>query len=234
MIFVGIDISIDSTAMCIEKNDEKKLFNYTTNKPTYKWNKLFSNNVIFRYIDYDYKREIERIEMDKLNEFYDVNDMILNDLLNNIDDDVCIGIEGFNYGLTNTNIIVDIVEFSTMLKININENFFKYKKHIEIISPKSIKKLVCEYTYGEKYIQPKTKKIFRNSDGIPGGSFQKSDMLKAMLDYDMKTPITVLVKENINDLIAKNGKDVRKPVDDIVDSIWICEIVKKHFQTNLI
>jgi hypothetical protein len=223
MIFIGIDISINSTAICIDKNNEKFLFNYTNMSENYKWNKILKNFVTFRHFKYSMDKNI----MNSLIEHDNVTNLMINDMGTYIDNDVYIMLEGFNYGLNRTNIIIDIVQFSTILKLKIHNNFIDFNKIIEIISPKTLKLDVCNMVYKDKYIT--NNKVYRNNRGIAGGNFEKSDMLMSLLDYDIDLPIKNIIISNKNDIISKNGKTIRKPFDDIIDSIWLSEIIKMQY-----
>ena len=98
MIFVGLDVSKISTALCIEKNNKIKLYNYTTKKDNNIWVKDTSPFINYRHIEYKYSQEKDysKSEMIKLTEFDQITDLIITDILDNIKvfDSVRIGIEG--------------------------------------------------------------------------------------------------------------------------------------------
>lgn len=228
MIYIGIDISLKSTAMCIDIDEEKHLFIYSVLSKDYKWNKLIKDVVNIKQIEYnEYYVDIE-----KLKDYDIITDYIVNDIIKTckiFEDDISILIEGFNYSLKRTNIIIDIVEFSTILKYKI----FKYIKnvHIDIISPKTLKLGTCNIVYGLKHITDKNK-ISRNKDGIPGGNFEKKEMFLSLMDYDIKLPFKDIMTLHKDSILSKNNKIIKKPYDDIIDSIWLCENLKTIIKNN--
>ena len=119
MIFIGLDVSKISTALCIEKNNEIKLYSYTTQKENNKWVKATKafinyNNIIYKY---DEEKDYSKSELLKIAEFDEITDLIINDILDNIDilDSTRIGIEGYSYS-SKRGPIIDIVEFTSILK----------------------------------------------------------------------------------------------------------------------
>ena len=127
----------------------------------------------------------------KLREYDHVTDLIHNKILGNINkkEKTIVAIEGYNYGLRNTNSIIDIVTFSTLLRLKIL-TIPKLDKLI-IISPMTIKSMTAELVYG--YVlspKAKNKKINKNNEGVAGGDFNKKDMMKALIDMgDDNNPV---------------------------------------------
>jgi len=85
MIFIGLDVSKISTALCIEKNDEVKIYSYTTKKNNNNWLKCTSNFINYRNIVYNYDLETDysKSEILKLIEFDKITDMIVKDIFDN-------------------------------------------------------------------------------------------------------------------------------------------------------
>ena len=96
MIFIGLDVSKVSTALCIEKNDITKLYSYTTKKDNNIWIKDTSDFINYRNIIYNYSDENDysKSELLKLHEFDYVSDLIINDIFDNVKmlDSIRIGI----------------------------------------------------------------------------------------------------------------------------------------------
>jgi hypothetical protein len=235
MNLVGIDISVNSTGLSILRNDEIILFNFTTTKKSYVWIKKTLEHIDFEFINYthpDIKNYSEK-EIIKLREFDKVSDMIFNKVYGNIDKSkkTYICIEGYNYGLKNTNSIIDIVTLTTMIRKKLYDGIPNLEQ-ILILAPTSIKSKTCEMVYGsttvekvnKKGIKKVTKTINKSPDNITGGKFEKHDMLKAIIDFDIDIKLTSFLKENKDELLSH--KNIPKPFDDIIDSLFILLILK--------
>jgi bacterioferritin (cytochrome b1) len=235
MNLVGIDISINSTGISILRDDEIILFNFTTTKKSYVWIKKTLEHIDFEFINYTHQERDNYSEKEimKLREFDKVSDIIFNKVFGNIDktQPTYIAIEGYNYGLKNTSSIIDIVTLSTLIRKKLLEGIPNLQQ-ILILSPKSIKSKVCEMVYGKtttekinkKGVKKITTTINDSTDGVTGGNFQKHDMLKALVELNVDTKLTDFLKENKDDLLKM--KNVPKPFDDIIDSIWIMLVLK--------
>jgi len=227
---IGLDISLSSTAMSLNSNGEIKLFNYTTSKPNNKWVKEINNFVNFRFLNFrDDVDNYSKREINKLLDFEDFSDIILNDILENIDTKqaTIINIEGYSFNNKNTNSLIDIVGFSTLIRRKILVRI--PNPNIEIISPNTVKLQTCINTYGYlpapigKKGQPlKDPQISMSPNGVKGGDFEKSDMLIAMIDANIQSPIYDYV--NLNKSILLGSKKIPKPFDDLIDSILIMSL----------
>jgi hypothetical protein len=90
---------------------------------------------------------------------------------------------------------------------------------IIILPPKTIKIESCKMVY--KVMD--NKKVARNGKGRAGGNFDKNDMFLAFLESDLDMEL----KNFLNNDNIKKMKNIPKPFDDIIDSIFITEIIKK-------
>lgn len=232
MIFIGLDVSKISTAMCLEKNNNIKLFNYSTKKDNNIWVKNTEHLINYRNITYDYQKEKDysNSQILKLKEFDTTTDLIINDIIDNagILDSIRIGIEGYSYG-SNAGPLIDIVEFTALLKYKLLHKLNKYTD-IQIISPLTVKSECCKMTY-EPRIELKGKKKIQeiihleNKEGKQATKFDKWDMFHAFLDNkNINCDLKIWCQE-YEEKITKN-KEVPKPLDDIIDSYWIKEIIK--------
>lgn len=221
MIYIGLDISVNSTAMCVF-NGEYNFFNYTSKKPNYTWIKRTSDIMKYRFIDLKYKdvNDFSDTLIQKIKDYDYYSDLIIKDI-KSIGDEFVIGIEGYNYGLKTTDSIIDISELSSIIKMKLLKNFPKSK--FIILPPKTVKIESCRMVY--RLIDGK--KIVRNNTGVAGGSFDKHDMLNAFVDSDMENKLKDFLTENKEVLL--NMKKIPTPLDDVVDSVFIMEIVKKEF-----
>lgn len=227
MNLIGIDISIDSTAMSISRDNELILFNFTTQKRNVGWIKRTMEYIDYEFINYSYK-DIENYtetEIMKLREYDYVTDLIYKKIVGNINkkEKTIIALENYNYGLRNTNSIVDIVCFSTLLRIKLL-NLPDLEKII-LISPKSLKSFICETTYGYTLNKKGTKIINKNPKGVSGGSFDKKDILVALFDMNIENKLTEVLNKYKDELLKL--KSVPKPWDDLLDCWWILQTLRK-------
>lgn len=228
MNLVGIDISIDSTGMSLLRDEEIIISNFTTLKRNVGWVKKTMDTIDYEFINYTYK-DIDNYtesEIMRLREYDYVTDLIYNKILGNVNkkDRTFLAIEGYNYGLRNTNSIVDIVTFSTLLRLKLL-SLPKLEKMI-ILSPMTVKSMTAELVYGYT-LSPKSKnkKINKNSEGISSGSFVKKDMMKALIDLNGNDKLSLLLNKYKDDLLKL--KNVPKPWDDVIDSWWILQTLRK-------
>jgi hypothetical protein len=237
MLFIGLDVSKISTALCIEKNGVTTLYSYTTKKDNNTWVKQTSTYINYRHINYNYSEETDysKSELLKLLEFDTITDLIINDIFDNIKilDSVRIGIEGFSYNSTGP--IFDLIEFTTLLKYKLMKKMNKYSI-IEILSPMTIKSETCKAIYKPR-IELKGKRVIKeivhieNDKGKQANQFDKWDMFFAFLKSDIKLKLKDWCVDNKDDITK--GKEVPKPIDDLVDAILIKEIIKrKYFKGN--
>lgn len=229
MIFIGLDLSKISTALCIENQGINSLYNYTTKKLNNIWIKKtidFINykNIIYKYND---EKEYSKREISKLNEFDSITDLIITDISNSVkdNDDIKIGIEGYSYNSKGP--IFDLIEFSTMLKLKLMHNY----TDINIISPLTLKSEACKMVYQPR-IELKGKRVikqilhYENTKGKQATNFDKWDMFYAYIESDIDMKLKEWCMKNLNDIVK--GKEVPKPLDDCIDSIFIKEMIKNH------
>jgi len=231
MTYIGLDISKISTALCIERNGKTFLYNYTTKKPNNIWIKDTSDYINYRFINYSYKNidDYSEREMKKFDEFEEVSDLIINDIFDNVKllDSILIAIEGFSFSST-AGPIIDLVELSTLIKHKIKSRV-QGMVNIKIVAPLSLKVFSCEFVYKPIYITKgkrviKKVKVIQDTNGKLGRDFDKKDMFEALLSSNISLDLIEHLKEN-KDAFLKN-KDLPKPIDDIIDSIWLKEVIK--------
>lgn len=241
MIFIGLDISKISTALCIENDNDIKLYSYSTKKANNIWVKNTSNYINYRHLSYDYMNENDysKSEILKLGEFDSITDLIINDISKNIitddisystiinNDLVKIGIEGYSYNSRGP--IFDLIEFSTILKYKLMQ-LLNNNSNIEIISPLTLKSECCKMVYKPR-IEMKGKKVikeilhYENNKGKQATKFDKWDMFNAFID----SKINMNLKEwcELNQIEITKGKEVPKPIDDCIDAVFLMEFMKK-------
>ena len=230
--FIGIDPSEDSTAVSIKSNKGYFLFNYTILKESYKWIKMTKDYINFKFYNYEKFEEYSKNEISTLKTFIKISSDIINDIIQHIDinEETFIGMEGYNYSMFSGNSIIDLVGISTCIRKNLLDSNINLKQ-IEIIAPKSLKSKTCEMVYGVpeakigKNGKPlKEKVIAKNNDGIKGGDFTKKEMLVAIYDGNIISPLTEFYNNNKMELLSY--KTIQKPFEDVNDSILLLSYIE--------
>lgn len=224
--FIGIDISINSTAVYIESNKGNKIISFTNKKDNNiyikelnqhgvdfihfnrKKSTNYSENEIIKIKHYD---QLSILIVDKINKYIDFNEKTY-----------C-QIEGYSFS-KNTSSILDIVSFSTLIRTYLLKEISDIE--MTIISPSSLKLEACKLSYKPKDIGVKKEKlVYLNNDGVSGGSFKKPEMYKAILDGNIETPISKMLK-SYEHLLER--KKIPNPIDDIIDAIFACKVKIKE------
>ena len=211
MILIGIDPSLNSTALSIYKDGKYLFYNYTNNKSNYKWIKNINDCVNFKFHEYSNNDDFSESEVDKISIYDEVTDKIVYDIFNFIkDEETKIFIEGYSYS-AQAGRLIDLVTFSTLLRYKLLKN-----KNITLhfIPPSSLKKYVAAMVY-----KPDKKGIYRDDSGKAGGSFDKKDMMNVLLKFDIDELYFNYIKHNSHEILK--SKNIPKPFDDINDSLLL-------------
>lgn len=237
---IGIDPSLISTGLVIGNNTSLKLFNYCREddangkKGMRKWFKLAENLINYKYIHFRGFDSYSEGEIIKLIDYDKITDKIVSDILENIDTklETIIGIEGYSFGSTDGDLI-DLVTFSALLRKKLYD---KVTKNIIVLSPSTLKKETAKLTYDPiiKIINKGKKNereeyTWRNNLGVSGGSFQKPDMYRAIIEnkkFDDKW-----FKHSLNikeDMLI--GKKINKPYEDVNDAYLLYQVIKNGYQ----
>lgn len=220
--YIGIDISLNSTAIYISSKKGEFILSFTNKK---------DNNIYIKELDrYGVKffhniREVSKDysenEILKLRHYNLLSNTIISEILERIDinyDTFC-QIEGYSFS-KNTSSILDIVSFSTLIRVGLLNSIDGVD--IKIISPSTLKLETCKLVYTPIDVGKKKPKLeFRNEQGISGGSFKKPQMFRAMLDGNIKSPISEMLLA-YKDLVDRDK--IPNPIEDIIDSIFACKI----------
>ena len=229
MNIIGIDPSLISTAIVVNE----KIFNYCREEEAAlkkgglnKWFKLCEEYVQLRYVKYRNYDNYSDGELIKLKDYDKITDQIISDIINNIDKTLKtkVAIEGFSFGSSSANALIDLVTFSTLLR----KKLFDYvTEDITVLSPSTLKLESCKMTYTPIDVGKKKPKLeWRNKLGISGGNFTKTDIFLSMVENDdMLDNWSLLCKEN-KDLILEK-KMIPKPFEDINDAIFLYYFLKK-------
>ena len=200
MIYIGIDFSINSTAITI-KNAEINTYisftpNYIPNKKAYAIHDYISDCVSIRsYEKISSVKDSIEDQSNKIKNADNLSNLIIEEFnflnINYVDE---IRIEGFSF-MSKGNSFIDLITYNTFLKVKLIQ---KFGHIIKVIPPKTLKK---RYT--------------------TNGNATKCDMLRAYLDKNNNELSTKI--KNLN-LVTDGEFKIPKPIDDIIDSIALCEI----------
>lgn len=229
MIIIGIDISLSSTAVTINKFDEEFILCYLNDNKTDKWANMLDsvrNIKILRLETNSYNKDYSCREVQKLLRYEYISNQIITDIYNICGDLSCdIRIEGYSY-TKNTNSIIDIITLSTLIRLNLLN---KLNCNITVISPSTLKLETCRYCYGISEIEKfnkdgkKLKSEFKcvNEFGVSGGRFTKFEIYKAIL-YKKENSIMYNFLDDNRQVLE--FKKIPSPIDDINDSLMLTKI----------
>jgi len=226
MNIVGIDPSLISTGVVVNG----KLFNYcrekdATNKSGLsKWFKYTEGKLNLNYIAYREYDGYSNGELVKLKDYDKITTQIIKDIQDNIDvtKSTKIAIEGYSYS-SDAGAIIDLVTFSTLLR----KKLFDYiSEDITVMSPSTLKVESCKLTYppineGKK----KEKWVYKNNDGVSGGSFTKHGMYLSIIENnDLNDDWAKLCKSLKSDIMG--ATKVPKPFEDVNDAYLLYNILR--------
>lgn len=193
---IGIDFSINSTAMCIKKGESIHFFSFVPNyKPGYsafKAHELLEPDLtIISYKKDNTIKDPIRDQEIKLENANRLSQVIIEEIKKLKTHPTEIRIEGFSYA-SKGNSFIDLIMFNSFLKLKIIQ---EWGMIIKVIPPKTLKKA---YT--------------------GNGNANKVDMIKEfILDSNINPP----VRNKIKDLLSLPDEEVTripKPIDDLADS----------------
>jgi len=200
-MIVGIDFSINSTAMAIKLGRKSLLFsfvpNYVKGKSAFKIHEHFGNSLSIRgYEKLPNSKDASEEQSNKLKNADALSTEIIDIFkclgIEQIDE---IRIEGFSY-MSKGNSFIDLIMFNTFLKVKLIQ---KFGHVIKVVPPKTLKKL---YT--------------------GNGNATKCDMLRKYLEIN-DTTFSKKVKEL--DIVKDGEFNIPKPIDDIIDAIGLISIL---------
>jgi hypothetical protein len=230
MNYIGIDISLNSTAISIESDKGSHVLSFTNKK---------DNNIYIKELDrygvkfFHYNRVVSKDysenEVLKLKHYNMISKQILEEIVKriNLSQKTHCQIEGYSFS-KNTSSILDIVSLSTLIRSNLILGINDID--ITIISPSTLKLEACKLCYTPINIGKKKPKYeYRNNEGMSGGSFKKPQMYRAMIEGEIKSPIYEMLI-SYKDLMDRDK--IPNPIEDIIDSIFACKIKIKEIETN--
>lgn len=215
MIYIGIDGSINNTAVTIFENEKYDFFVFPNinnmytkkNLPTSKYKIYEELKSIVTVIEYEKKSldlEYSEQQQYKLEKIEELTDNIISILPRN--KEVMLAIEGFSYG-SNGAAEIDLIMFNSILrhKINIIKGY-----KIFIFSPKSIKKFAGNGNADKTFLLNKFKYEI--------GSIQNTNYFKYVIGTD--------------EYITGKHSNIISPITDINDSYFIVKYLEYLCKIN--
>lgn len=225
MNYIGIDISINSTAVYIESGLGQFIISVTNKKSNNKWVKdLSCYGVKFIHHDRQVSENYSENEILKIRQYMTLSEIIVLEIMEKImplEDTYC-NIEGYSFS-KNTKSILDIVSYSTLIRSELIRKIPSAK--ISVVSPMSLKLETCKLVYPAQDVGKKKPKLeWKNYEGIPGGLFKKPEMFKSIIEGRIDCPILPFLDLN-KDLLLRDK--IPNPIEDIIDAILAAKTIKK-------
>ena len=191
---IGIDFSINSTAITINENENIQMFsfvpNYRPETSPFKTHKAISDLVyVVSYEKLKPSKDPIEDQSIKLKNADSLSDIIIETISPFISGSPEFRIEGFSFA-SKGNSFIDLIIYNTFLKAKIIQ---KWGHCINVVPPKSLKKM---YT--------------------GNGNASKCDMLRSYLKQNQN-----LFSDRLRDLGLEREEEfvLPKPIDDLIDSI---------------
>lgn len=219
---VGIDFSLNSPAFCILRDNQFTWGSLTrsdrtedslkknSKKPYYVLSEDKTEDYVLMFMPKDKMpddySERERIKIDYFQELVDAFWSEIENLCGG--DDIVVAMEGLSFA-SNGNALIDISMATALLRKKIvdhtgSENFYVY-------SPTSVKKFAYK------------------------GNAKKHELYNSLIDLEFPETnlksFTNILDENKDEWITPSG-NVNKPLDDIIDSTWICLFLHDSIKEN--
>ena len=222
MNYIGMDISLNSTAVVIESGGKTTILSFTNKKDNNIYIKELDRcGVKFFHNNREVSKDYSENEILKLRHYNMISDLIVNEIQKYIDvsENTYCQIEGYSFS-KNTSSILDIVGLSTLIRSNLIKLIPLID--ITIISPSTLKLEACKLVYKPIDVGKKKPILeYRNNQGISGGSFKKPQMFRAALEGNIQTPIREML-ESYKELMDRDK--IPNPIEDIIDAIFACKI----------
>ena len=198
-MIIGIDFSINSTSVCL-RGEETRFFsfvpNYRSNLSGFKVHNQLSDLIeVVSYAKESSSKDSIEDQSIKLSNADILSYTIMKSITPFVKDVPEIRIEGFSFG-SKGNSFIDLITYNTFLKV----------------------KMIQEWGHCISVISPKTnKKLFSGN-----GNASKCDMLRKFIEKNQDPLQQRFLEMDLN----KEGEfNIPKPIDDLVDSWALTEIL---------
>lgn len=215
---IGIDLSLNSTGICVLRGNSIDLVSVF--KTDNNIEKIFSRNdhftllngckelkMVLKNKELDKSKEYHIREREKIANFVSLANEIKDAIIGSIRDcdDVYIGMEGISFGSPG-NSLIDISMLTGILRSEILKILGNDSGRFFVFSPTAIKKFAGK------------------------GNFKKIDMYDSLCaQTEVDSDFITLIKEKKEMMVTKSGT-VKKPTEDIIDSIWVARFLKSEIE----
>ena len=218
-LYIGIDYSLNSTGISIIEGDLLNVISvFKTDNDI---NKMFSRNDQFKLLSESPETNLILIRKEKNNSvpyhiserlkiesFIHLTDMIMSQIIKYSNNpNVYIAIEGISFG-SSGNSLIDISMSTGILRSKILDMLGGDSSRFFVFPPTTIKK-------------------FAGS-----GSYKIVDMLEGIISNNLESYNFIKMLENNINLIKTKSNIVKKPIEDIVDSIWVAKFLKYNIENE--
>jgi hypothetical protein len=217
---IGIDLSLNSTGICVLRGNSIDLVSVF--KTDNNIDKIFSRNdhftllngckelkMILKNKELDKSKEYHIREREKISNFVSLANEIKDAIIGSIKDgdDVYIGMEGISFGSPG-NSLIDISMLTGILRSEILKILGNDPGRFFVFSPTAIKKFAGK------------------------GNFKKIEMYDSLCaQTEVNSDFITLIKEKKEMMVTKSGT-VKKPTEDIIDSIWVARFLKNEIEND--
>lgn len=211
-IFIGIDLSLNSTGICIIREDRNKIVSifktenniekiFTRDDHFSLLNNCEEVNIILEPKSKQEEAEYHIRERSKISSFIRLTDLIINSIENEIGEETYIAMEGISFGSTG-NSLIDISMATGILRKELIERLGRNTDNFFVFSPTAIKKFAGK------------------------GNFKKIDMFDAIIkESDFDSEFINILRNNREMCVTPKGI-VKKPIEDMIDSVWVARFLK--------
>jgi hypothetical protein len=165
--------------------------------------------MILKNKELDKSKEYHIREREKISNFVSLANEIKDAIIGSIadGDDVYIGMEGISFGSPG-NSLIDISMLTGILRSEILKILGNDSGRFFVFSPTAIKKFAGK------------------------GNFKKIEMYDSLCSQtEVNSDFITLIKEKKEMMVTKGGT-VKKPTEDIIDSIWVARFLKNEIENN--
>ena len=208
-VIIGIDMSINSTSVCIEQDDEIRFFIYPRTITKAMLCSLESLDVscnIYKKVKPDNYNIIEVRERFNSKDARFIISKIVDNIkkLTNENDDIKIAIEGIAF-MSRGNSIAQFAGYHYILRHELS-TITDYD-NIYVFQPSSVKKIAG------------------------GGKYGKDEMINAFIESTdkniIKNKFHKYIKAHPAEFKSQTKNTFKKPIDDMADSYWVLKLMKK-------
>ena len=205
LVFIGIDFSMTSTAICVEKDGIEKFYSFVSSSYTKVMKSILidfgidTNEMLFEKDDTLPYSETEFIKLKNLGVLIDtINSKIFKE-------DCVVAIEALSFGGSGMRSL-DLAGYQYAFRHSLLKNPFV--KRIDFFSPKTIKAFAFK------------------------GNSDKEQLAQFFSKSGLKNDLGLLVDNQPNVIYNEktNKYSVKKPIDDLIDSYYIKEYLKKYLK----